>query len=246
MYYDGTEWTKVSDSAYPDNSPWGEGSHFRVGMFIQMGRNHELSPDGYVYMLGIDYEVNPTPWLGNQAVYLARVPADAMSGPGYSSWKYLAYDGDNYYFSSDQSLAVPVAGELGSTANPGGGTWAQGSAMYHPGLAKYIFLTGIVDYEVGDNHDTIDGAVYLADSPGGPWTRVHKWEDADNRGFVPGLIGKDTGPNCVYFAYAGLPNATVLTYNLHIDKLIFRTPCTTDLDCGCGSRCTSGVCEAHE
>ena len=244
MTYDGADWTVVTDEAYPDDSPWGEDSHFRVGMFIQMGKNHELSPDGYVYMLGIDYEVEPL--LQNQAVYLARVPAGEIGGPGYDGWEYLAYDGNEYYFSTDQSIAVPVAGDLGETTNPGGGTIAQGSAMYHAGLGMYVFLTGIVDLEPGDDADTLDGAVFLAEAPWGPWTRVHKWEDAQNHGFVPGLIAKDAGPNCLYFAYAGLPVATVLTYNLHIDKLIFRTPCDTDADCGCGSWCKGGLCDPVE
>ena len=240
MYNDGAAWTVVSDDTYPDDTPWGEGSHFRVGMFIQMGRNHELSLDGYVYMLGMDYEVDPL--LQNQAVYLARVPSDQISGPGYDSWEYLTHDKNAYSFSPDQSAAVPVAGDLGNTTNPGGGTIAQGSAMYHAGLKKFIFLTGIVDLDDGDDADTLDGAVYLADAAYGPWTRVHTWEDSDNHGFVPGLIAKDAGPNCVYYAYAGLPEATVLTYNRHIDALIFRTPCDADDECGCSSRCVGGLC----
>lgn len=233
-------WTVLDDAAYLDGTPWSGDSHFRVGMFIQMGQNHALSEDGFVYMLGLDHEIGPS--LQNQAVYLARVPAAAITGPGYGAWEYLTHDGTDYLFTSDPSLSVPVVGELGATTNPGGGTISQGSAMYHAGLDLYLFISGMVDLGVGDDVNNVDGALYIAEEPWGPWVRFHTWPGSENHGFVPGFIAKDAGPNCMYFAYAGLPEGTALNYNRYIDRLVFNTPCGSQADCGCGSVCTDGFC----
>ena len=233
-------WTELRDSSYPGGTPWGADSHFRVGMFVQMGRNHELSEDSFIYMMGVDLEIGPG--LQNQAVYLARVPVENIGGPGYGSWEYLTSDGSDYTFTSDQSLAVPVVGDLGTTTNPGGGTAAQGSAMYHAGLDIYLFITGMVDVGVGDDVNSLDGALYIAEEPWGPWVRFHTWPGAENHGGITSFIAKDAGPNCMYFAYAGLPEGTVLNYNRYIDRLVFNTPCGLPTDCGCGSTCVEGFC----
>ena len=86
------------------------------------------------------------------------------------------------------------------------------------------------------------GAIYWADEPWGPWTRVHTFPGAENRGGIYGLIAKDAGPNCVYFAYAGLPGATTLPYTFKVDSLVFGTHCEKSSDCGCGSVCRQGAC----
>lgn len=234
-------WTTLARPGDPKISPWDENSHFRVGMFIQMGRNHSLSRDGYVYMLGIDREILES----NSPVYLARVPKAKIGDPTYKSWEYFTSKGGNYRFVTTQASATPVLGDLGTAAHPGGGTMAQGSALYHPYLNRYLFLTGSVDVKASDNSDVMPGALYMARKPWGPWSRIRSFTGAENRGGIFGLIAKDMGPNCVYFSYAGLPYAKLLTYTFKVDALVFETPCGQDSDCGCGSTCQQGLCKVR-
>lgn len=229
-------WATVGEGGKAESSPWGATSHFRIGMFIQMGKDFSLSKDEYVYMLGIDREVQKR----NTPVYLARVPKDRLADPSYAAWEYFSVEGGVHHFVPTQEAATPVLGDLG---NRGGGTRGQGSAAYHPGLGKYLFLTGMVDPKAGDAPNTLRGALYWADEPWGPWTRVRTFTGAENRGGVFGLIAKDAGPNCVYFAYAGLPHATILPYTFKVDSLVFGTRCEEPSDCGCGSVCRQGVCK---
>ena len=89
--------TTVGRDGNPQTSPWGETSHFRVGMFIQMGKNFSLSKDGYVYMLGIDREVQER----NTPVYLARVPKEKIADPTYAAWEYFSAEGATRRFVAD-------------------------------------------------------------------------------------------------------------------------------------------------
>ncbi|HHM06069.1 MAG TPA: DUF4185 domain-containing protein [Gammaproteobacteria bacterium] len=185
----GQSWTTVS------NSPWSGNSHFRVLIFLQMGQAYGDNSDGYLYAFGLDHELNqPTATLMD--VYLARVPKDQAHD--YSAWEY--YTGAAQSWSASQSDAVPVSGLY---------TYAQASAMYHSGLKKYLFFSGYTESDV-------KGAVFAAEQPWGPWTRV----DTFPGGFIGSLIPKGTGANSVYFTGAG---GGGYDYTLNITALSFTT-----------------------
>lgn len=205
----GVSWVEIG------NSPWipGNQSNFRVRMFINMGRDYELNIDGYVYALAKDFGAwgflsgfDPIKHADKLSVYLTRVPKDRfIDGVGkevdpildYGAYEYFAgLDGKQEpVWSSQQSKGVALSGL--QTAN-------LGSAMYHEGTGRYLFLAagpGAPD------------ALFEAPYPWGPWTRVTKlFFDADPDGYnpkwadgqyLPGLITKGAGPNHVYFTTAG-------------------------------------------
>ena len=188
----GKTWTEVP------NSPWGENSHFRVLMLINMGKGYDLNQDGYVYGLGINGELNWPP--ANQEVYLVRVPKDSIIH--YSAYRYFTGTDANTtpLWSEDQSLATPL---------PNLSTVALGAAMYHPGVKKYLFLA--LPEENGDPAL----ALFYAEKPWGPWKVAQRF---DGEVYIPGLIIKDTGPASFYFTAAG-GGGVGDTYQLNIAKI---------------------------
>jgi len=79
--------------------------------------------------------------------------------------------------------------------------------MYHEGIGRYLFLTG------AESTPLTSGALFEAQYPWGPWTRV---------GTIPGisissLIPKSAGASYVFFASAGGTS----TYNLNIRGIEF-------------------------
>ena len=174
-------------------SPWGQTSHFRVLMLINMGQGYALNSDGYVYALGMDAEWSP---LKSQPIYLARVPR--LSVTDYTKYEYLTgvSPAGAASWSNQQGQASPLAGLQ---------SHAQGSAQYHQGAGRYLFLAGVTSVTQGE------GAIFEAPRPWGPWTRVGK---------IPGMsissfLAKGAGARDLYFAFAGGTN----TYNLNIGKI---------------------------
>lgn len=181
---------------------------FQVMMFINMGRGYELNTDGYVYALAIGAEAG---WSGQVGydhfgrVYLARVPwADVVD---YSSYEYFTgMNGDEPTWSSIPTEAMPLEGIRSDM---------QGSAIFHPGIQQYVYLT------------SPPGHLYVAPQPWGPWRQV-----ADDLfpgalleprygeyGYIPGIISKGTGPDTFWFTITG-PYET--KYNLRIGKIRFQ------------------------
>ena len=193
----------------PGASPWtaANNSHFRVLVFIQMGKAYTGNTDGYVYALGMDHELfNDVGTLMN--VYLARVPEGRVTD--YTKWEYYqgtpGPGGDPCYnglWSCKQGDAAPLAGLY---------TSAQASAMYHPGLNKYLFLTGFADADAGGPY----GALFAADQPWGPWRRVGTFPGP----FIGALVPKGSGSNTVYFTAAG---SAAYPYTLNLVKLTVQT-----------------------
>jgi len=180
----GQSWTETLAS-----STWGSSSPFRVAMFINMGQAYELNQDGYVYALGVPHEVATAP----MEVVLGRVKVESVAD--YGKWTVLAgYDeSERPVWSSDVADAIALDGLQ---------TQCQGSAMYHAGAERYLFLTGVETFDSGQ------GALYESVHPWGPWVRV---------GDVPGvnissLIPKGAGDDFVFYTAAG---GTDL-YNLNI------------------------------
>jgi hypothetical protein len=180
----GLSWTETQAS-----SPWGASSPFRVAMFVNMGQAYELNEDGYVYAMGVPHELAASP----MSVVLGRVPVGSVADHG--QWTVLAgFDGSGQpIWSSDASGAVAMEGLQ---------TQCQGSAMYHPGAERYLFLTGVETFDSGQ------GALYEAVHPWGPWIRV---------GDIPGtnissLVAKGAGDDFVFYTAAGGTSP----YNLNI------------------------------
>ncbi len=190
-------------------SPWTDtnGSHFRVLVFVQMGQGYAGNSDGHVYAFGMDHELyNDVGTLMD--IYLARVPRDKVTD--YAAWEYYqgtpGPGGDPCYngvWSCRQSDARPVAGLYSS---------AQASAMYHPGLGKYLFFTGFADADSGGPY----GALFAADNPWGPWQRVGTFPGP----FIGALVPKGTGGNTVWFTAAG---SAAYPYTLNLVKLTVQT-----------------------
>ena len=193
----------------PGASPWTatSNSHFRVLVFIQMGKAYGDNSDGYVYALGMDHELyNDTGTLMD--IYLARVPRNKIID--YTAWEYYqgtpGPGGDPCYnglWSCRQTDAVALSGLYSS---------AQASAMYHPGLGKYLFLTGFADADAGGPF----GALFAADQPWGPWQRVGTFPGP----FIGALLPKGSGSRSVYFTAAG---SASYPYTLNLVKLTVQT-----------------------
>jgi len=160
-----------------------------------------LNTDGYVYALGIGTEWD---W-SSRNVYLCRVPRkDILTYSAYSYFTGLT--GGKPGWSPSQDEARPL---------PGIQTEDQGSAMFHPQLGRYLFLTRC--------------QVYDASAPWGPWTLAGTWNRFPQRspdrpiqwqgGYQPGIISKDTGPDWFWFTIAGQNNAPKITYQLHLGKM---------------------------
>ena len=201
----GSTWTKVPDSPWVKDAADRRKSPFRCMMFINMGQNYELNSDGYVYALGIGWEWD---WdvADDSNVYLTRVPVSSILD--YSSYVY--YTGDVLKtgqrvptWSADQDLAVPVPGLISQDL---------GSAMYHEGTGRYIYL--------------MDMGLFEAPNPWGPWTMTASllaWGDNPEwvGGYMPGLITKGAGPDSVWFTFAG--QTSIIGYRLQLGRIDFTT-----------------------
>jgi len=198
----GKTWTEVK------KSPWKKPSVFRVLMFINMGKNFSLNKDGYVYALGMgseaawtkDEKMDGRKEYEERTIYLARVPNDKIIN--YQSYEYFTglKRGGKPHWSRRESDAKPLKGIE---------SIQTGSAMFHKGTKKYLFLTAS------------PGALFAAPKPWGPWKKVASlFHDGKNPawkkgGYIPGVIAKGAGPKHFYFTLAG----GVEHYILHIGKI---------------------------
>ncbi len=201
----GRTWTRIGfyrdgTSPPPGASPWTRDrlSRFRCMFFINMGQNYELNQDGFVYGLGIGREWS---WYGG--VRLARVPRHEILQ--YESYEYLSG------FEKNEPLWSSL--QLDAIALPNLSTWDQGSAMYHPGIERYLFLTSCDLYE--------------APTPWGPWTSAGSWVATAGEewqgGYQPGIISKGTEPDAFWFTIAGQNELPRLTYRLNLGRIVMRT-----------------------
>ncbi len=181
-------------------SPWTRDvrSPFRCLFFVNMGRDFALSTDGYVYALGIGTE-----WAWPGGVYLARVArADVLS---YGAYRYFA--------GLENGVPRWSAEQTDSVAVPGLATLDQGSAMFHPGINRYLFLTST--------------RLYDAPEPWGPWTLAAVWTGPGaplvwQGGYQPGIVAKGWGPSSFYFTIAGQNKAPLVTYSCHLGKMVMK------------------------
>jgi hypothetical protein len=200
----GATWARVGfreegDPWLAGGSPWvrDTNSPFRCLFFINMGQDYSLNGDGTVYALGIGTE-----WAWSGPVRLARVRLEAVLD--YSAYEYFAgtaEDGSPRWSREEREAA----------ALPGVRTSEQGSAMYHPGIGRYLFLTA--------------RALYDAPEPWGPWTYAGSWGGASaplrwQGGYQPGIVSKDTGPDSFWFTIAGQNRAPRIEYCLNLGRMV--------------------------
>jgi hypothetical protein len=188
------------DESKPANaSPWtrGQKSPFRCMLMINMGKAYNLNKDGFVYALAIGTETN---WSGE--VYLARVKKQDILK--YAAWEYFTGTSNGQpQWSQLQTHAVPVPNLFATD---------QGSAIYHPGVKRYLFLTL--------SH------LFEAPEPWGPWTVAGDFphDKAEwQRGYQPGIIAKGLGPNSFWFTISSQNRPPYLTYSFHIGQMILHT-----------------------
>ena len=184
----GLTWSEI------ENSPWTKKSHFRVLMFIQTGKNCALAQDSHAYALAVGDEFPSD--LAVQDVYLTRVPYDSLVD--YGSYEYFSGTADSPDWSSNEDDAKALDGLA---------TIAQAGALYHEGLDRYFFLSGLND------PSSLDGAVYEAPQPWGPWTRVTTIDGP----FISNVLAKGAGDDFFYFTKAG----GMANYNLNIGRVDF-------------------------
>jgi len=94
--------------------------------------------------------------------------------------------------------------------------------MYHPGLERYLFFTGFLDFrpahELGrkDRSGPVEaGALFEAPAPWGPWGRVGGFPG----GYIGAMIPREEEAPVVRFTAAG----GTVGYNLHIGTLRLET-----------------------
>ena len=183
----GKNWTQV------DGSPWGPGSHFRDMVFINMGKAHELALDDYIYALGTGEELSPE---ASMQVRLTRVHRTEITK--YEKYEYLSGLDSNQQpvWSPSQDDAAPLDGLE---------THVQGSALFHPGIGRFLYLTGVVSFA------SKEGGLYEAPTPWGRWTKVAAVPGAS----ISSLIAKGNVESHVYYTAAGGTS----TYNLHLGRI---------------------------
>ena len=161
---------------------------------INMGKAYELNRDGYIYALGMGSEWN---WTGG--VYLARVGRQHILD--YGSWEYFASpSSDHPKWSPSQNDALPLQNLY---------AWDQGSAIYHPGMKRYLFMT---------SRQLFDSA-----TPWGPWTVAGNFPAVPTewqKGYQPGIVPKGLGPDSFWFTIAGQNRPPYVTYSFHIGQII--------------------------
>lgn len=206
----GKNWNRIgyfgeNEKQTDSSSPWlrENKSPFRCLFFINMGQNYNLNTDGYVYALGIGTEWH---WMGLR-VYLARVRKEDIKN--YKAYEYFGgyAINDKPKWTKNQSEAKPVKGPI---------TFGQGSAIYHPGIKRYLFMT---DFDVFD-----------APHPWGPWTYSGTWTNWKTRpgkkewqgGYQPGIISKGTGPDYFWFTVSGQNQRPNITYSCNLGKMMLR------------------------
>ena len=206
----GKTWQRIGTSLpgkkLPENAtPWtrDQKSNFRCLFFINMGKSYGLNKDGYVYALGIGTEWHWT----SRNVYLCRVPRENILT--YSAYTYFTgLTAGKPGWSSSQDEALPLNGVQ---------TGQQGSAMFHPQVGRYLFLT--------------ESKLYDAPAPWGPWTVAGTWNAPDcnktspdwpinwQGGYMPGIISKDTGPDYFWFTVSGQHKVPKIAYQLQLGKM---------------------------
>jgi len=214
----GETWTRVGfyreGGVQTENaSPWtrDKNSFFRCLFFINMGQNYELNTDGYVYGLGIGTE-----WAWLKGVRLARVKKEDILT--YASYEYWTGETDGEpQWSSSESDALPL---------PELRTSDQGSAMFHPGIGRFLFLTSM--------------NLFDSPQPWGPWTHAGQWtgrfaSESWQGGYQPGIISKDTGPDFFWFTISGQNELSKITYRLNLGKMFMKIR-ETDVDDGSQDR----------
>jgi len=206
---------------HKDNSPWTAkfidprdkertGSNFRNMFFINMGKNYELNTDGYVYAYGIGKE-----WGWEGSVYLARVKKEEIID--YTKYDYFSgKTGDNPTWSTREENAVPLQSDLFIDQ--------QFSAIYHPGINRYLIMNQYL--------------IYDAPNPWGPWTTAGQWVKNEWFGYMPGIISKDLGQNSFWFTISGQPgDLQDVSYKLNLGKITMEledSPPTPKEFCGDG------------
>ena len=219
----GHTWTRVGfykqgETPPSDASPWTSdvGSVFRCLSFVNMGKNYELNQDGFVYGFGM-----PRPGIWPGGIYLARVSVAEILD--YEAYEYFqGMNGDQPIWSSSQFDAQPV---------PNLQAVNQSSAIYHPGVGRYLFFT---------SQDLFD-----APHPWGPWTLAGSWarppEPGWGGGYQPGIINNGIGDDYFWFSISGQPEkGAEVEYKLNLGKIIMNMVTPTpyphcqpigDIDC---------------
>jgi len=167
-----------------------KGSKFLCRIFLNMGQAYGLNKDSYVYLYGMEREIE-----SNGLVYLARVlKSNLKSNPlNCKTWQ---------YFAGFDSMMQPKWEASENDAKSLSGVISHNifSAIYHPGFRDYFILTAEIS----------NGSLYRSRQPWGPWTYMGKWFDVQKNlnadwygSYMPGMITKNLRENGFYFVSGG-------------------------------------------
>ncbi|MDH3663862.1 MAG: DUF4185 domain-containing protein, partial [Alphaproteobacteria bacterium] len=162
-----------------DQQSFADGGHgFYCPVFLQYGRDYAGARDDFVYIYAP--EIQQTASLYPQVpgeVALMRVPKTMINiRSSYEFFAGMDADGEPIW-AFDGSQRVPVF------SDPENGITQHISAVYNPGLDRYILTTEHSDHAEGNI------GVYEGPTPWGPWATVHfsdsfgRFETLDN-GFM--------------------------------------------------------------
>jgi len=116
----------------------------------------------------------------------------------YTRYEYFSGTPNDPTWTSEVTEAVPLDGLA---------TYAQGSAMYHWSLERYLFISGLVDTA------TQAGALYQAPEPWGPWSEV----GATSGGYIPSFVANSASEGELRFIKSG----GSATHSMNLVKLAF-------------------------
>jgi hypothetical protein len=137
---------------------------------INYGQNYTANRDGFVYTYTIRIE-DPTTWNVQTPgeVWLARAPVTAEAWTDLAGWEWVTA------LDSTGSPSWGAIDDRASILSDAEGVM-RGSAMYIPGLDRYIMVTNHTERNRGNI------AFFEAPAPWGPWNEVFRaseWPDGD-------------------------------------------------------------------
>lgn len=148
---------KFEQASFPGDDPG-----FYCPVFLNYGKDYAGARDGYVYVYAPEIQQTETlyPQVPGE-IALMRVPTNWINiRSSYEFYAGMDADGEAVW-TSDPASRLPVF------EDPENGVTQHISAVYNPGLDRYILTTEHSEHAEGNI------GIYDGPTPWGPWTTVH-------------------------------------------------------------------------
>lgn len=168
----GRSWTPARSAI---SAPMFPGHAFGGPAFVNVGRNHDGAPDGFVYAVSADQ------WDNGSHLRTGRVPADRIMDAGAWEWVGLLGGDGPPCWTRDLASATPVLSRERNISLP--------EMVYVAPLSRYLLLTWCLKGDFSADHGS-ELFLYEAPSPWGPFALVHHedpWESPDVNPYCPRL-----------------------------------------------------------